>query len=161
MASQLRKVLEDKVGEEEIRFTIPHPFLPPRFQEISEGRNMIVLLDRDFMLHVRWEGALSAEHHPLSPGDVRRLLKDVFRRMSTYRRDLEVFGRFANEYGERPFDDHRNDPVEWEREAEPAKDPEEEEEDSEVTAEIDAEELRLSMEAAEMGGESPMPEFDY
>jgi len=131
---------------------LPHPLLPPRFQDLSEDRNMILSLDQDLTLHVRWEGARIHEHHPLTPGAVNRLVKEVLRNMSKYRKDLEIFNRFVRQTAEQPFEDDRPlDPYHFkERELPPAEKIAEEEEDHtiEITADV-----RLP---DELGGEGPM-----
>lgn len=68
---------------------------------------MILLLDLDMVAHVRWEGQLMVEHHPLTPGAIRRLMKDVFRNLARYKRDLEVANRFITRSAEEPFWDPR------------------------------------------------------
>ena len=112
---------------------------------------MILFLDQDLTLHVRWEGARIHEHHPLTPGAVNRLVKEVLRRMSQYRKDLEIFNRFVRQNAERPFEDDRPlDPYHFkERELPPAgKIVEEEDRTIEITADIHL--------PAELGGEGPM-----
>jgi len=145
---------------------LPHPLLPPRFQDLSEDRNMILFLDQDMTLHVRWEGARIHEHHPLTPGAVNRLVKEVLRNMSKYRKDLEIFNRFVRQNAEQPFEDDRPlDPFRFkERELPPAERiAEEENRTIEITAEIEigisdqleAERMDLSI-PADFGGEAPM-----
>lgn len=162
MASPLRQLLDDEAGWEEFEMIIPHPFLPPRFREMSENRNMILLLDRDMTLHIRWEGSRMHEHHPLTPRSARRLVREVLKRMTTYRADLQVFSRFFEQNAEQPFDDPRApDPLRFkEREMPPAskiEDPEE----HEVVAEVEIEEQleaerMIELERMDIGGESPM-----
>jgi len=152
VSSPLRKLLEEEAGWEEFQMIIPHPFLPPRFQNLSENRNMILLLDRDMTLHVRWEGSRIHEHHPLTPGAVNRLVKEVLRKMSKYRGELEVFNRFIQRNAEQPFDDPRAlDPIRFKvRKLPPAGKIEEKEDTAiEVTA-------RIQLPSPELGGESPM-----
>ncbi len=113
---------------------------------------MILFLDQDMTLHVRWEGARIHEHHPLTPGAVNRLVKEVLRNMSKYRKDLEVFNRFIQQNAEQPFEDDRPlDPFHYKgRELPPAEKIAEKEEDHtiEVTANIQL--------PAELGGENPI-----
>ena len=159
---KLRQLLEEKCGEEDFQFIIPHPLLPPRFRDLSENRNMILVLDMDLTLHVRWEGALSDEHLPLTPGELKRLLSEVNRKITTYRRDLSTFGKFAVENSEQPFEDPRNDPVYSPREPQPAT-KELEEDKSEIIAVINESNELVSgtMEEVmkELGGESPLPDL--
>ena len=133
---------------------IPHPFLPPRYQKLSQERNMILLLDRDMTLHIRWEGSKLHEHLPLTPRAARGLIRECLGRMTKYRRDLQVFSKFIEENAEQPFDDPRAlDPIRFkERELPPAQPLEEETEDTatELVAEI-------QLSNPEIGGESPMP----
>ena len=68
---------------------------------------MILLLDTDMTLHVRWEGARFYGHHPLTPRAAQRLIQEVLGYMSQYRRELKVFSRFIEQVGEEPFDDPR------------------------------------------------------
>ncbi len=157
--SRLRALLEKKALEEDIQFIIPHPLLPPRFREICGGCNMILLLDRDLTIHVRWEGERLAEHHPLTKGATRRLIREVLRKAREYRRELEVFGRFIDQQGEEPFDDDRyeiirlpKDPPKAEREAS------NDTEDSviEIPAVIP---LGSSRQSLCVGGSTPLPEW--
>ena len=114
MISPLRERLEEDAGWEAFQMIIPHPFLPPRFRELARERNMILLLDQDMTLHIRWEGARMHEHHPLTPGAVRRLIKEVLRYMTQYRRELKVLARFIDGFAEMPFEDDRPlDPIQW------------------------------------------------
>ena len=159
--SRLRALLEKKALEEDIQFIIPHPLLPPRFREICGDCNMILLLDRDLTIHVRWEGERLSEHHPLTKGATRRLIGEVLRKAKEYRRELEVFGRFVDELAEEPFDDDRyeiirlpKDPPRAEREAS------NDTEDSviEIPAVIP---LGPSRRSLCVGGSTPLPEWDW
>ncbi len=158
MASQLRKLLDKEAGWEEFRMIIPHPFLPPRFQKSAKNRNMILLLDRDMTLHIRWEGARLHEHHPLTPQAARRLIEEVLGYMTKYRRELKVFSRFIGEWGEQPFDDPRAmDPLRLkEREAPSAS--LEVREEVRVHETLRAGRLPERMRGMGRGGESPMGE---
>ncbi len=155
--SQLRALLEREAGQENLQFVIPHPLLPPRFREISEDRNMILLVDLDMTVHVRWEGERMVEHHPLSTGAVRRLMREVRRNISDYRRDLEIYARFIDSECEAPFDDERYEAY---RLPEPA--PVAEQEGTKVPVTEITAELFLELEKARAGGgESPFPDWDY
>ena len=68
---------------------------------------MLLLFDRDMTLHIRWEGSRLHEHSPLTPRAAMRLLREVARNMTKYRRELHVFSRFIDEIGEAPFEDPR------------------------------------------------------
>lgn len=151
MAKSLREALEDLAGEEELEFIIPHPVLPPRFQDICEDRNMILTLDMDFTIHVRWEGARRNEWLSLTPGGTRRLVREVLRNLTKYRRDLQTYGQFLDRVAEQPFDDPRSDDSSSRREPPIPELIEEEEEPTEVVARVDL------PRSPEMGGESPMP----
>jgi len=107
-ASQLRRLLDEEKGWEEFRMVIPHPFLPPRFSNLAEGRNMLLVLDIDLALHVRWEGARLCEEHPLTPGETNRLLGEVLRNMTKYRRDLKAFQLFSAQNAVEPFESERD-----------------------------------------------------
>lgn len=159
----LKERLDQESGFSEVEFTIPHVFLPPRFREQSKQRNMILFLDLDNVVHVRWEGARQDEHQPLTPGAVRRLLKECARNMKKYRRDLDVFGRFIDRTAEAPFWDPREDSLTRDRQDKPAEQ-EEPEDDSveEIIAVLgpDGELIQGKVSdflEEEMGGESPMP----
>jgi hypothetical protein len=160
VANRLREMLDEDAGWQDFQMVIPAPFLPPRFQELSNGRNMILLLDRDLTLHVRWVGARMHEHRPLTPGGARRLVREVLNRMTKYRRDLQVFARFVDQEAEQPFDDPRfPDPIRIsdKRELPPAS---KIEEDGAVEISASVSEIREQLEAehlVEAGGESPMP----
>jgi hypothetical protein len=107
----LTEFLEEEAGMEEFRFVLPHPFLPPRFQEVSQSRNLILLLDRDLTLHLRWEGARRHKHWPLTPRAAAGLIRDVLSRMTAYRKDMQDFSRFIERVAEQPFEDPRYDAV--------------------------------------------------
>jgi hypothetical protein len=163
----LRAQLDRSVGFDEVGFTIPHVFLPPRFKDISKNRNMILRMDLDSVLHVKWEGALQEEHHPLTPGAVRRLVKECFRNMKKYRRDLEVFARFIDKEGEEPFWDDRADSLTKDRPARPAiETPDAKQKEAEIVAVLgpDGELIQGTVDdflEEEMGGESALPDFGW
>jgi len=160
--SRLREILERKAIEEDLQFLIPHPFLPPRFRRISENRNMILLIDQELTAHVRWEGARLAEHHPLTVGATRQLIREVMRNMTRYRRELGIYGRFIEEYTEEPFDDERYESFRLVKELPTAV----LDKTKETAKETDVVELKASLLAgtsacSSMGGESPFPEWDW
>ena len=161
MSSPLRKLLEREAGWEEFRMIIPYPFLPPRFQKLASNRNMILLLDQDLTLNVRWEGARMHEHHPLTPRAASRLIRDVLEHMSKYRRELGIFSRFVERYGALPFDDQRClDPIRTKQRKLPPAFREEGRGEEDTSTDVVA---TISLAKTEMGGESPMPmmeEFD-
>jgi hypothetical protein len=105
----LRGELDKTAGFKKIGFTIPHVFLPPRFKEISQKRNMILTIDGDLVPHVFWEGALEDSHHPLTPTAAKRLVRECLERMKKYRSDLRVLEQFLGEETEIPFWDPRTD----------------------------------------------------
>lgn len=109
MAKTLRKLLEERVGFEDCKFRIPNVFLPPRYLKISKGRNMVLILDRDSVVHIQWEGSLADPYEALTPGSVRRLMADVFRNQKKYLKDLRTFGHFINQNAEEPFWNPRKD----------------------------------------------------
>ncbi len=100
MTSHLRKVLENRAGLEKIYIRLPYVFLPPRFEKISRNRDLILLFDDNFTLHVRWSGELEFIHHPLTRKAAFRLVRDVQQRMTRFRRDLDITHRFLNSYAE-------------------------------------------------------------
>ena len=156
MAGELRKLLDKEAGWEEFHLIIPHPFLPPRFQNQSDQRNMILLLDRDMTLHVRWEGSRLYEHQPLTPRATYRLIQEVLKNMTTYRRGLRVFSKFVEGWGEQPFEDERTlDPIRAQERKAPDAPRIEQEEDKPI--ELIATLETLLDATSEAGGESPMP----
>ena len=160
--SRLRALLEDMALEEDIQFTIPHPFLPPRFREICENQNMLLLVDQDLTIHVRWEGARMAEHYPLTKGATRRLIREVLRKMKEYRRDVEVYARFIEHHAEEPLDDERYEAIRGTKDP-PLAEKEDEDDTKDEVVEIAAT-VALGTPAempASMGGSSPLPEWDY
>lgn len=102
--SKLRRLLEDEAGFEDFCLTIPHPLLPPRFHDLCENRNMILVLDDSMTIRVTWEGSRFEEYYPLNPAAAGRLLAEVQSNMTNYRRDLQIFERFIRQWGEKPFD---------------------------------------------------------
>lgn len=153
--SKFRKLLDRMAGEREIEFLIPHPFLPPRLQEVAERRNMILLFDRDFTLHVRWEGARRGEWHSITPGEARQIIASARRLLTRYRTELLAFEGFIRATAEQPFDHPRFDPPSDLKKLPKPKIREEGTSDSVtvITAEISA--------AANQGGESPFPDMEY
>jgi hypothetical protein len=151
--SRLRALLEQRATVEDLQFIIPHPFLPPRFRKISQDRNMILLVDADLTIHVRWEGTRLAEHHPLTREAAQHLVREVLRNMKAYRRELEVYSRFLGSWAEQPLGDKRYELPRWP--TEPPKAWQEEAEDTvtEVTAIVPLELEELTA----LGGESPFP----
>lgn len=120
---------------------------------------MILFLDVDQVMHVRWEGALQDSHHPLTPGACRRLFKDCIRNMRKYRRDLDAFSRFVDKTAEEPFWDPRSSSF---SKARPEKTAEaiKETEPEQIIASIDNTGNLVEgtvSDFLELGGESPMP----
>lgn len=105
---------------EEFRLILPHPFLPPRFQEEARERNMVLVLDQNMTLHLRWEGNRLHEHRPLTPKAAAHLMREVLVRISQYRPEVQAFSRFILRAAEQPFADGRYDPVNKEYKPEPA-----------------------------------------
>ena len=163
MAKSLKKQLDRALGFDEISFIIPHVFLPPRFKKVSRNRNMIMFMDMDTVLHVKWEGSRQDEHHPLTPGACRRLFKECIRNMKKYRKDLDAFSRFVDDEAEVPFWNPRRDSLNKDQEEKPAPSVEEEEQEEEeiITAMRPNGKLvqgKISdFLEEEMGGESPIP----
>lgn len=159
--SQFRALLEKKALEDDIQFTIPHPLLPPRFREICEDRNMILLLDQDLTIHVRWEGERMSEHHPLTKGATRRLIREVLRKAKEYRRDLEIFARFVDQKAEEPFDDDRYELIRLPRDPPKAVRPilvDKKDSVMEIPAVIP---LGPSKTSLCVGGDNPFPDWDW
>ena len=170
MAKSLKEQLNRALGFDEINFIIPHVFLPPRFKEISKNRNMILFMDMDTVMHVRWEGARQDEHHPLNPGACRRLFKECIRNMKKYRKDLDVFSRFIDIEAEIPFWDPRSNSLTKGREEKSAPSSEEEEgsetQEEEIIAVVgpNGELVQGTISdflEEEMGGENPVPSFGW
>lgn len=160
--SQLRETLERKAIEEDLQFLIPYPFLPPRFRNISENRSMILLIDQELTIHVRWEGARLAEHHPLTVGATRQLIREVMRNMARYRRELRVYSRFIEGYAEEPFEDQRYEAFRLIKKLPTAVRDETKKTDMEAdTIELKAKLLAGTSACSNMGGESPLPEWDW
>ena len=162
MAKSLKEQLNRALGFDEVDFTIPHVFLPPRFKEMSKNRNMILFMDLDTVMNVRWEGARQDEHHPLTPGACRRLFKECIRNMKKYRKDLDAFSRFVDGEAEVPFWDPRENSLTKDREEKPAPSTEEEAQGEEIIAVIGPSGELIQGTVSElledeMGGESPMP----
>lgn len=159
--SRLRALLERRAGFEDLQFVIPHPLLPPRFRKVSRSRNMVLLIDTDLTLHVRWEGEQMCEHCPLTKGAARQLVREVLQNMKAYRRELAVYARFIEDCAEQPSDDHRYELPRLPRELPTA--PQEEtkgpEEDPEV--EVVATVLLEPSGDVALGGENPLPEWNY
>ena len=162
MAKSLKEQLNRALGFDEVNFTIPHVFLPPRFKEISKDRNMILFMDLDTVMNVRWEGARQDEHHPLTPGACRRLFKECISNMKKYRKDLNAFSRFVDSEAEHPFWDPRENSLTKDREEKPAPSTEEEAQGEEIIAVLGPDGKLMQGTVSElledeMGGESPMP----
>lgn len=98
----LKGLLKSLAGDADIEFVIPHPLLPPRYQQISRGHNMILYLDRNFLIQIRWQSARSGKRVILSAGEVRRLVKYVSQAAMRYRADLKTFSRFLDRVAEKP-----------------------------------------------------------
>jgi hypothetical protein len=108
VSKTLSEKLKKFAGFGEILFTIPHIFLPPRFQKLSHNRNMIVVLDPDQVVSVRWEGAQLEDYQPLTSKAASRLIRECLTKMSDYRRDLTILEGFVVAEAEDPFWDPRD-----------------------------------------------------
>ncbi len=116
--NQLRQLLEAKMGEEQLEFRVPNIFLPPRFRDLSGGQDLLLVMDDDFTIHIRWHNQDFHEHHPLTPGASRRLVGEVMRYSKLYRENLKMFGKLLCEYAEQPWDEERyNEGLRQEKEA--------------------------------------------
>lgn len=63
---------------------------------------MLLLLDQELILHVRWEGDQVHEYDPLTPRAARRLIKESLANMTEYRREVGIFTRFITAWAESP-----------------------------------------------------------
>lgn len=177
-ANQLRQLLRKKAGWEQLEFRIPNTFLPPRFRDLSEGRDLLLMLDDDYTVHIRWHNEDFHKHHPLTPGAARRLVGETMKRMKQYKEHLGIFGKFIEEYAEQPLDEERyHDGFSQEKEAtqRAKKDgPEEEkkreaqgqeEELEEVTAVVDGDydivDSFEELDRLRSQGDSPYPDMNY
>lgn len=152
MTKKLKAHLDRLAGDEEIEWIIPHPFLPPRYKKVCENRNMILLIDRDFTAHIRWEGARRGKWCSPTAGEIRTLIRQVKTKMTTYRRQLDVFSDFVTESVDIPFADPVDNDPSSRREPKKAE-PLEDEEDDGVDRPLDL----LRKRVIDEGGESPMP----
>jgi hypothetical protein len=126
---------------------------------------MILLLDQDMTLHVRWEGSRLHEHRPLTPKAAARLIQEVLKYMSKYRKDMQVFSRFIMQSAEQPFKDKRPfDPVRLKnRDLPPANRADKDYEGNEavdVGVEVEILEALEGERIEGLGGESPMPSIE-
>jgi hypothetical protein len=178
-ASQLRQLLEKKVGGEQLEFRIPQIFLPPRYRNLSEGRDLLLMLDDDLTIHIRWHNETFHEHHPLTPGETKRLMGEVMMYIKRYREHFRVFGTFVCEHAELPWDEERyHDGFCQEEEAPQRAKEARPEEEEELTAEGQEEEQTIAsqgerdsilrsldnlieLSASNVGGETPCPDLDY
>ena len=152
MISRLRKSLNEDAGIGDFEFIIPHTFLPPRFRKLKEKQNLILLLDQDLTLHVRWEGSRHHEHHPLTPRAAQHLARECLAYMRKYRRELQVFSRFIGEMGVQPFDDPR--PLDPARLEEPKEAVAPKKETRRI---LRGAEMPVEIGQSDLGGESPLP----
>lgn len=103
MLKDLKKYLKEFAGEKEIEWIIPHPFLPPRYQKRCENRNMILLIDLDFIAHIKWEGARIEDWCSPTPGELRTLLRQVQVKVKKYQKQMVVFSKFVDGAVDEPF----------------------------------------------------------
>ena len=155
---RLKAMLERVSGEEEVEFTIPHPFLPPRYREMSNRTNMILVLDRDMTLHVKWEGARLSEWNSITPGECRRIVASVLHYLSSYREELRAFSRFVDAHAEMPFDDPRFEPGTSPQERAQERPAPVQRESKDRAAGVPVGTSALSM---ALGGESPCPSWEW
>lgn len=101
--NKLLDLLMEKVGQEEVGFVIPHPLLPPRYRKVCESRNMIVTLDVENTIQLRWENARLMTWMSPTPGEFRTIVSYAMKKIQQYRRDLETFGDFVDRVAENPF----------------------------------------------------------
>lgn len=142
--------MEESAGFEPIEFTIPHIFLPPRFEKASQKRNMLLTIDMELVAHIFWEGASEDQVEPLRPAQVRQLLRYCNKRMTQYRSDLGVFGRFVDSSAENPFCDPREEAESYTLEPK----------DVERLPVKRMKEKRVQTLTTSLGGESPLPELN-
>jgi hypothetical protein len=167
-ASKLRALLEEESGIQDFHFVVPHPFLPPRYREMANNRNMILVLDECMTVRIRWEGSRFEEYSPLNPAAAGHLLKEVRANMTKYRTEVRVFEDFIRKYAEKPLDlDRPLDP--WYRDRDrtlEAKRVQSSEGTDEVEVEVVADlgppikSFSFQGVSEEQGGESPMGDPD-
>lgn len=177
-ARQLRQLLKKKMGWEQLEFRVPPLFLPPRFRDLSKGRDLLLMMDDDFTIHIRWHNEDFHTHHPLTPGATRRLVSEIMKYTKQYREHLQVFGKFIDEHAEQPWEEERyHDGFGQEKEATqrakkngPKEEKEreaqgQEEEREEVTAVIDGSydivDSFEELDRLRAQGDSPYPDTDY
>ncbi len=177
-ASQLRQLLNQKACVEQLEFRVPPVFLPPRFRDMSRGRDLLLMLDDDLTVHIRWHNETFLTHHPLTPGATRRLVGEITKYIKQYKDNLRVFGKFIDDFAEQPFDEERyHDGFCQEKEAtQRAKKngPKEEkkheaqgqeEEQGEVVAVVDGNydiiDSFEELDRLQSRGDSPYPDIDY
>jgi hypothetical protein len=149
---------------------IPATLLPPRYQKLGQGHDMLIIMDDLQRLRIRWSGQRLEEYHPLTPRQVEKLIATVIERIARYQVDLQTFSQFVADVGERPPEDECPLDVPWKSLkleevekgapektilqllAEKAKAAEAEEEQN-VIAVIHTD---LPLEESNMGGESPI-----
>lgn len=105
--SKFRLFLDETAADKDIQFVIPYTFLPPRFRKIASNRNMLLLLDQNMTIHVRWQGELMSVHCPLTKRATLHLIREVFERMNKYRRQLKTYSDFIDTWSEEPLNNKR------------------------------------------------------
>lgn len=114
----------------------------------------------------QWQGEHLERHKPLSKAEVRRLLRDVNRSMVAYRRNLGIYGRFFETWGEEPLEGFRYHQP-YSAYKPPIAKSDEPEEPEPAEGPLDPEEIKASIlfgtSAAEddLGGESPLPDWEW
>jgi hypothetical protein len=103
--NKLLDLLVEKMGQEEVEFVIPHPLLPPRYRKFCENQNMIVTLDIENTIQLRWENARLSTWMSPTPGEFRTIISYALKKLQKYRRDLQTFGNFVDHVAEAPFQD--------------------------------------------------------
>lgn len=100
MTQTLYRLLEDKAGGEEFQWRIPNSFLPPRFKKLADGKDMLLVLERNYSLNLRIDGEKIQATIVLTPGKARQLLKEITNYCSEYGKQARSLSSFVKNYGE-------------------------------------------------------------
>lgn len=157
---KLVKRLEKAIEWGELQVVIPHPLLSGKWQEESQGRNLLLSLTNDCLLEASWEGPEFSEVHLLTKGQANRIINQVRKNVADYTAALEGVKLVFDEWACNPPKEKAYGISTKEEEAQGSAEIREEEEKGKSLER--QEEERSSLEETFSGvGESPYPNLDY
>lgn len=150
------ELLLEEDNDQALEFVLPYPFLPPSLLQHAAHRNLLLYLDENLEVSARWEGSRRGKEIELSPKKASRLLEYTLRKMRAYAVDAFALATFVYENATESEAEVGGDDTSSRREIKLP----EEQEPAEQREFPDSGNPPPPM-SREIGGESPLPDWEY